>query len=196
MSATFPTVEIPGYSIKFIFRRTPPAIRGALVEFWEKHRDDWVASTRPPQLRNHFIVENSPRSRSLAILSNAACVAFNDRNEIAGVAWIKIARMPVVSEEPELIYFQRMYVAPEHRSVKLTRKIISAFHYYLLHSSERSPLVRYLLAENANPKLKTPIGRRHFIRQGFQYIGTNSFENEIWKMPLPPPPARPVLRIF
>lgn len=191
-----PVLKIPGYDIKFVFRRTPPSTRRALIEFWEKHRDDWTACTRPPQLRNQFTVENNPGSRSMAILSNAACVAFTDTNEIAGVAWIKIARMPVDSEAPELIYFQRMYVAQEHRSVRLTRKMINAFHRNLVHSSERSPLVKYLLAENANKKLKTPIGRRHFIRQGFQYVGVNSYKNEIWKMPLPPPPIRPILSIF
>lgn len=196
MRSAFPTVSIPGYTIKFVFRRTPPSIRSALIEFWEKHRDDWTLSTRPPQLRNQFTVRNGPGSRSLAILSNAASIAFTDNSEIAGVAWIKIASMPVDSDIPELIYFQRMYVAPEHRCVRLTRKMINAFHHDLVQSSERSPLVKYLLAENANSKLKTPIGRRHFIRQGFHYVGVNSYKNEIWKMPLPPPPARPILNIF
>lgn len=196
MTGIFPTVEIPGYCIKFVFRRTPPTIRGALLEFWEKHRDDWVQCTRPPQLRDRFTVQNGPGSRTLVILSNVACVAFNEANDVAGIAWIKIARMPIDSEAPELIYFQRMYVAPEHRSVRLTRNMINAFHRNLVNSSERSPLVRYLIAENSNAKLKTSIGRRYFIRQGFQYVGVNSAMNEIWKMPLPSPPPRPVLRLF
>lgn len=196
MSGIFPTLVIPGYRILFVFRRTPPSVRTSLLEFWERHRDDWVECTRPPQLRDQLTVQSGPGSRSLAILSNAACVAFGEDNEIAGVVWIKIARMPIDSEKPELAYFQRMYVAKEHRSVCLTRKMINAFHHNLVHSSERSPMVRYLLAENANAKLKTPIGRRYFIRQGFQYVGVNTYMNEIWKMRLPSPPARLVQSVF
>ena len=180
----------------FVFRRTPPDIRSALVDFWEKHRDDWTASTRPPNRRDTFTVRNSPGSRSLAVLSNAACVGFTDTNTIAGVAWVKVAKMPVDADIPQLIYFQRMYVAPEHRSVRLTRTMINAFHRNLIQCSDRSPLIKYLLAENANPKLKTPIGRRYFIRQGFYFVGVNSSRNEIWKMPLPPPLSRPVLSLF
>lgn len=187
---------IPGYSIHFVFRRTPPALREALVAFWQCHRDDWAHVTRPRYRAHHPAAQSEPDSLRLAILSNTACVAFTESQSIAAVIWMKVARMPIDSEVPQLIYFQRMYVAPDHRCVRLTRRMLRVFHQNLIQSSDRSPLAKYLLAENVNPKLKTPIGRRHFIRQGFQFVGVNSFQHEIWKMPLPLAPARPVSHLF
>lgn len=187
---------MPDYRIEFVFRRVSPPLRLALVQFWEQHRADWTVCTRPPQRRHQFTVDESHEARSLAILSNVACVAYTNTNQIAAVAWLKIAPMPVDSETPELIYFQRMYVSPEHRCVLLTHRMIKAFHCGLINSALRSPQVKYLLAENANAKLKTPIGRRFFVRLGFIFVGINNLGNEIWKMPLPMPSLRPVRSVF
>ena len=134
---------------------------------------------------------------SSALLKNAVCVTQANGDTIAGVAWIKVAMMPVDTNKPELIYFQRMYIAPEHRCVRAANQLINAFHHHLIRSNQRSPRVRYLLAENANPKLKTPVGRRLFIRRGFKFMGFNSYGNEIWKLALPPttgPSCFPVFR--
>ncbi len=174
------------YSISFVFRRVSPYMRENLMEFWEKHRDDWISTTHQPYARNSFTVRNTPRARSSAVVQNAVCVAQANSGKIAGAAWIQVAMMPVVTSKPELIYFQRMYIAPEHRCARLANQLIDAFHYHLMQSNERSPLVKYLLAENVNPKLKTPAGRRLFIRKGFNFMGFNTSRNEIWKLALPP----------
>jgi len=184
------------YTISFIFRRVSPSMRKNLIEFWEKHREDWISTTRQPESRNIFTVPNTPRARSSALLQNAVCVAQANSDTIAGVAWIKVATMPVNRNQPELIYFQRMYIAPEHRCVRIANQLINAFHHHLIRSNQRSPIVKYLLAENANPKLKTPVGRRLFIRRGFKFIGFNSYENEIWKLALPPTTVPSCLPVF
>ena len=185
------------YTINFIFKRVSPSMRENIMEFWEKHREDWISTTRQPETSNIFTVQNTPRARSSALLQNAVCVAQSNSDAIAGVAWIKVAMMPVDTNKPELIYFQRMYIAPEHRCVRVANQLINAFHHHLIRSNKRSPLVKYLLAENANLKLKTPVGRRLFVRRGFRFIGFNSYGNEIWKLALPPtsePSCLPVFR--
>jgi hypothetical protein len=184
------------YTISFIFRRVSPSMRENIIEFWEEHREDWLSITRQPETRNIFTVQNTQTARSSALLQNAVCVAQANSGAIAGVAWIKVAMMPVDTNKSELIYFQRMYIAPEHRCVRLANQLINAFHHHLILSNQRSPLVKYLLAENTNPKLKTPVGRRLFIRRGFKFIGFNSYDNEIWKLALPPTTGPSCLPVF
>jgi hypothetical protein len=184
------------YTINFIFRRISPAMRENIMNFWEEHREDWISTTRQPETRNIFTVQNTPKARSSALLQNAVCVAQANSGAIAGIAWIKVAMMPVDTNKAELIYFQRMYIAPEHRCVRVANQLINAFHHHLIRSNQRSPLVKYLLAENANFKLKTPVGRRLFIRRGFKFIGFNSYGNEIWKLALPPTTGPSYLPVF
>ena len=156
------------------------------MEFWEKHRSDWHASTRPQINRQQLPLEHRQSTRRPDTLNNVACIAWSKTNTIAAVAWLKVAEMPVDSEKAELVYFQRMYVAPEHRCVSLSLNMIKYFHHNLANSNCRSPLVKYIIAENANSKLKTPIGRRYFVRLGFIFVGFNQIGNEIWKKSLPP----------
>jgi hypothetical protein len=176
----------PKHSIKYVFKRVPPQMRSDLLNFWETHREDWVATTREPQAKDYLSVKDTPRARTSALLRNVVCVAQTNEGTIAGAAWINVAMMPVDTSKPELIYFQRMYITPEHRCVRLANQLINAFHHHLKQSNQRSPLVKYLLAENANSKLKTPVGRRLFIRRGFEFMGFNTLGNEIWKLALPP----------
>ena len=176
----------PKYSINFLFKSVPPRMRLDLLIFWNTHREDWVATTREPQAREYLSVKETPRARTSALLKNVVCVAQTNDGTIVGAAWINVAMMPVNTSKPELIYFQRMYITPEHRCVRLANQLINAFHHHLKQSNQRSPLVKYLLAENANPKLKTPVGRRLFIRRGFKFMGFNTLGNEIWKLALPP----------
>ena len=174
------------YSIKAVFRRISPRIREDLLVFWETHREDWISTTRHPPARNIFTINDTPRARSSALLKNVVCIAQTHKGTIAGAAWINVAMMPVDTSKPELIYFQRMYITPEHRCARLANQLINAFHHHLRQSNQRSPLVKYLLADNANTKLKTPAGRRLFIRKGFKFMGFNTLGNEIWKLALPP----------
>lgn len=178
--------ESTKYSISALFRRVSPQTREDLLVFWETHREDWISTTRQPQAREHFTISNTPRSRSSALLKNIVCVAKMHNGTIAGAAWVNVAMMPVETSKPELIYFQRMYIMPEHRCARIANNLINAFHHHLTQSNQRSPLVKYLLAENANTKLKTPAARRLFIRKGFEFMGFNSLGNEIWKLALPP----------
>jgi hypothetical protein len=184
------------YTISFIFRRVSPSMHKNIMKFWEEHREDWISITRQPDTRNVFTVQNTPEARSSALLQNAVCVTQANGDTIAGVAWIRVAMMPVDTNKPELIYFQRMYIAPEHRCVRVANQLINAFHRNLIRSNQRSPLVRYLLSENTNPKLKTPVGRRLFIRRGFKFMGFNSYGNEIWKLALPPTTGPSCLPVF
>ena len=174
------------FHIEFVFRSVSPSQRHQLVEFWEKHRSDWNACTRPQINRRQLHLEHRQSTRRTDTLNNVACIAWSKTNTIAAVAWLKVAQMPVDSKKAELVYFQRMYVAPEHRCASLSHHMIKHFHHNLVNSHSRSPLAKYLLAENANSKLKTPIGRRYFVRLGFIFVGFNQIGNEIWKKPLPP----------
>jgi len=176
----------PKYSIKYVFKRVPPWMRLDLLSFWEAHREDWVSTTREPQAREYLSVIDTPRARTSALMKNVVCVAQTNDRTIAGAAWINVAMMPVDTSMPELIYFQRMYIAPEHRCGRLLNQLFTAFHHHLKQSNQRSPLVNYLLADNANSKLKTPAARRMFIRRGFKFMGFNTRGNEIWKLSLPP----------
>ena len=163
------------------------------MEFWEKHRSDWHACTRPQYNRRQPETEHRQSKKRPDTLNNVACIAWSKTNRIAAVAWLKAAQMPIDSEKAELIYFQRMYVAPEHRCVSLSLNMIKHFHHNLANCHGRSPLAKYLVAENANSKLKTPIGRRYFVRLGFIFVGLNELGNEIWKKPLPPIPSIPAI---
>lgn len=186
-----------GYTVHFVFRRVSPRMRADLLEFWATNRHHWIETTRQPQAKRIFTVSDTPRARLSTLLTNVACVALTDTGSIAGAAWVKVAMMPVDKSKAQLIYFQRMYIAPEHRSARLANTLLSTFHKDLKECNKRSPLIKYLLAENANPKLKTPGTRRLFIRRGFVFMGFNSIGNEIWKLALPPtssPATNPVLR--
>ena len=184
------------YSINFVFRRVPPHMRVELLSFWEQHRQDWITTTRQPEARNSFTVKNSPEARSAAIMKNIACVAYHQKGNIAGVAWINVATMPVQSNQPELIYFQRLYITAEHRCARLANQMINTFHDNFRDCNTRSPLIKHLLAENVNPKLKTPAGRRLFIRKGFKFMGFNFIGNEVWKLPLPPTSCPAINTVF
>jgi len=139
------------FSISFVFRRVSLYMRKNLMEFWEKHREDWISTTHQPHTRNSFSVRNTPRTRSSTEVQNAVCVAQANSGKTAGAAWIQVAMMPVVTSKPELISFQRMYIAPEHRRARLTNQLIDAFHYHLMLSNQWSSLVKYLLAEKCKP---------------------------------------------
>jgi hypothetical protein len=78
-----------------------------------------------------------------------------------------------------------MYITPEHGCVRLASQLINAFLRYLKQCNERSPLIKYLLGENANPRLKAPVGRRLLIRRGFEFMGFSTLGDEIWKLALP-----------
>jgi len=186
-----------GYNVHFIFRRVSPRMRADLLVFWEKNRPYWVETTRQTQAKHTFNVSEIPRARLSTLLTNVACVALTNTGSIAGAAWIKVATMPVDTSKAQLIYFQRMYIAPAHRSARLANTLLNTFHKNLKECNRRSPLIKYLLAENANPKLKTPATRRLFIRKGFVFMGFNSLGNEVWKLALPPtssPSINPVIR--
>ena len=163
------------------------------MDFWEKHRSDWSAWTQPQFNHRRPQIEHRQDTRRPDTLTNVACIAWSKTKTIAAVAWLKVAEMPVDSEKAELVYFQRMYVAPEHRCVSLSLNMIKYFHHNLANSNCRSPLVKYIIAENANSKLKTPIGRRYFVRLGFIFVGFNQIGNEIWKKPLPPISSIPAI---
>jgi hypothetical protein len=76
-----------------------------------------------------------------------------------------------------------MYITPEHGCVRLASQLINAFLHYLKQCNEGSPLIKYLLTENANPSLKAPVDRRLLNRRGFEFMVFNILDNEIGSLP-------------
>lgn len=176
------TVDIEGYRIEFVFRRVGARKRKALLQFWEEHRDEWVSTTRETHLSSSLTVESTERARSSAILSNAACLLWSGQ-QIVGVAWVKV-RMTELDKRrgPQMVYFQRMFIDKKHRTRRLANSMFDIFLSGMRYTNHRSPLVQWLVAENANIKLQRKSMRRIFIRKGFEFMGYNSASNEIWRL--------------
>jgi hypothetical protein len=190
------TVDVDGYRIEFVFRRIGASKRKALLKFWEEHRNEWVSGTREAHLSSSLTVESTERARSSAILSNVACLLWSGQ-QIVGVTWVKV-RMTELEKlkDPQMVYFQRMFIDRKHRTRRVANSMFDVFLNGMRHTSHRSPLIHWLLAENANIKLHRKSMRRIFIRKGFEFMGCNSVSNEIWRLRLGQVRALPIRSVY
>jgi hypothetical protein len=76
-----------------------------------------------------------------------------------------------------------MCITPKHGCVRLARQLINAFLHYSKQCNEGSPLIKYLLTEKANPRLKALVDRRLLNRRGFEFMGFKTLGNEIGSVP-------------
>jgi hypothetical protein len=166
--------------IEFIFRQVDDALKNELQAFWAMHGDayrtEMKASTAVGQVNNRFLNSSQPPLRR-----QPGAIARREGGDIIGIIFVFLRE---VSDETTLgthAYFQRMYIVPEARNLKLANQLFQAFLNGFEKATEhRDHRAKALMSVNNNPKLKIAYVRRYFARLGFRLLGDNKFGNEVW----------------
>jgi hypothetical protein len=108
-------------------------------------------------------------------------IARSEEGEIIGIVFLLLRE---ISDETTLgthAYYQRMYIAPEARNLKLVNRLFKAFlNGFEKAADSRDHRAKALTSVNNNPRLKIAYVRRYFARLGFSLLGDNKFGNEVW----------------
>ena len=114
-----------------------------------------------------------------------AAIAKDALGSILGIVFVTLTKVESTPSKNEYVYFQRMYTHNSQRCISLSSQLYKSFlKNFKKAISKRDPRAHYLMAENANPGLRTPSMRRYFFRLGFRMLGTNHLGYEIWQLPL------------
>jgi hypothetical protein len=166
--------------IEFVFGCVDDSLRAELKTFWTKNTDDFGAEMRTISDFNGKV--STPLARSQRPLHRQpGAIARSEGGEIVGVLFVLLRE---VSDELMLgthAYFQRVYIAPPARSLKLVNQLFRAFINNFEKAAERRDhRAKALMSVNNNPRLHTAYVRRYFARLGFRMIGSNRLGGEVW----------------
>jgi len=166
--------------IEFIFGRVDDALKAELQAFWAKYGDTYRAEVKAfAAVSVNSDLPLKPSQRPLRRQPGA--IARSEREDIIGIAFVFLRE---VSDETMLgthVYFQRMYIVPEARNLKLVNRLFKAFLNGFERAAEsRDYRAKALMSVNNNPGLKIAYVRRYFVRLGFRLLGDNKFGNEVW----------------
>ena len=166
--------------IQFVFGQVDDSLKAELQTFWAIQGDAYRA-----EMRSYSAVGESnntllnPSQRPLRRQPGA--IARNERGEITGIVFVFLREASDETTYGTHAYFQRMYIVPEARNLKLANQLFQAFLNGFEKATEhRDHRAKALMSVNNNPRLKTAYVRRYFARLGFRLLGDNKFGNEVW----------------
>jgi hypothetical protein len=166
--------------IEFVFGRVDDALKAELQAFWAMHGDAYRAEMKAFSAEgegNNMLTNSLHRP----LRRQPGAIARSERGDITGIVFVFLRE---VSDETLLgthVYFQRMYIVPEARSLKLVNRLFKAFLNGFERASEsRDYRAKALMSVNNNPGLKIAYVRRYFVRLGFRLLGDNKLGNEVW----------------
>jgi GNAT superfamily N-acetyltransferase len=166
--------------IEFVFGRVDDSLRAELQTFWAKNTDDFRAEM------NAIADFHGKISTPLAKLQRPlhrqpGAIARSGGGKIIGIVFVVLREVSDDTMLGTYAYFQRMYIAPKARNLKLANRLFTAFLNGFERAAEsRDHRAKALMSINNNPGLQTAYVRRYFVRLGFRLLGDNKFGNEVW----------------
>ena len=175
-------------SIEFIFGEKESNLSREINLFWSKfsksYAEEMSSHQRSTQMKRTTHTSAKPGNITF-LKKEAAAVAKDQNGAILGIVSVALTKIESPSNSSEYVYFQRMYTHNSQRCISLSSQLYKSFlKNFKKAISKRDPRAHYLMAENANPGLRTPVMRRYFFRLGFRMLGTNHLGYEIWQLPL------------
>lgn len=175
-------------SIEFIFRERDSNLSKEINLFWSKFNKSYEKemSSHQQSTQMERTTNTSLKPGNITSLKREAAAVAKDQNgSILGIVSVTLTKIESASNSSEYVYFQRMYTHNPQRHFSLSNQLYTSFlKNFKKAINERDPRAHYLMAENANPGLRTPSMRRYFFRLGFRMLGTNHLGYEIWRLPL------------
>ena len=166
--------------IEFVFGRVDDALKAELQAFWAMHGDAYRAEMKVfSAVSVNSDLPLKPSQRPLRRQPGA--IARSEGGDIIGIVFVFLRE---VSDELMIgthAYFQRMYIVPEARNLKLVNRLFKAFlNGFEQATEQRDYRAKALMSVNNNPGLKIAYVRRCFARLGFRLLGDNKLGNEVW----------------
>ena len=166
--------------IEFVFGRVDDALKVELQAFWAKYGDTYRAEVKAiAAVSVNSDLPLKPSQRPLRRQPGA--IARSERGDIIGIVFVFLRE---VSDETTLgthVYFQRIYIIPEARNLKLVNRLFKAFlNGFEQATEQRDYRAKDLMSVNNNPGFKAAYVRRYFARLGFRFLGDNKLGNEVW----------------
>ena len=168
--------------IEFLFGGVNDQLKGELKSFWRKYGNAYqeeLISFRIASRNCHDLEQTDlfkkPISQQPAVISRDQTGAIN------GIVFVVLRELEDSLGLGSHAYFQRMYIIPESRHLRLANQLFRAFlNGFDREVEKRDHRANVLLAENINPGLQKASMRRYFARLGFQMLGGNQLGGEIW----------------
>ena len=172
-----------------MFGQVNDQLKGELKAFWSQYGKAYqeeLISFRSVSRNRHGVVEQidllkKPLSRQPAAISRDQSGAIN------GIVFVVLRELEDSLALGSHAYFQRMYMLPEARrkvrgiATPLANKLFEEFLIGFDRAVEqRDHRAKVLLSENINPGLQKASMRRYFARLGFQMLGRNQLDGEVW----------------
>ena len=166
--------------IEFVFGQVDKALKAELQAFWAMHGDAYRAEMKafaPMSANNDLPLKPSKQP----LRRQPGEIARSERGDITGIVFVFLRE---VSDETTLgthVYFQRIYIIPEARNLKLVNRLFKAFlNGFEQATEQRDYRAKDLMSVNNNPGFKAAYVRRYFARLGFRFLGDNKLGNEVW----------------
>ena len=166
--------------IEFVFGRVDDELKAELQAFWAMHGDTYRAEMKGYSAMGE---SNNILSNSLErpLRRQPGAIARSEGGEIIGIVFVLLCKASDETTFGTHAYFQRMYIVPEARNLKLANQLFQAFLNGFEKATEhRDHRAKALMSVNNNPRLKIACVRRYFARLGFRLLGDNKYGNEVW----------------
>ena len=166
--------------VEFVFGRVDDALKAELQAFWAMYGDAYRAEMKASSAvgeGNNMLLNPSQRT----LRRQPGAIARSEKGDIIGIVFVLLRKVSYELKLGTHAYFQRMYIVPEVRNLKLANRLFKAFLNGFERAAEsRDYRAKALMSVNNNPALQTAYVRRYFARLGFRLLGGNKLGNEVW----------------
>ena len=178
--------------IEFVYGEVTDQLRSELKAFWNQYRNAYQEELRSFRLASsHSQALQPPDPPKKPMSRQPAAISRDQSGEINGIIFVALRELEDSLELGTHAYFQRMYMLPEARSkvrgiaTPLANKLFEEFLIGFDRAVEkRDHRAKVLLSDNINPGLQRASMRRYFARLGFQMLGMNQLDGEVWSKKL------------
>jgi hypothetical protein len=166
--------------IEFVFGQVDDVLKAELQAFWAMHGDAYRAEMRVFSAVSEGVnMLLNPSQQPLRRQPGA--IARSEGGDIIGIVFVFLREASDELMIGSHAYFQRMYIVPEERNLKLVNRLFKAFlNGFEQATEQRDYRAKDLMSVNNNPGFKAAYVRRYFARLGFRLLGDNKLGNEVW----------------
>lgn len=150
-----------------------------LQAFWRQHQEPFQAELKSFRALHGgcaalFSQPERPLSRHPAV------IARDEAGSIIGIVYVALREIDSLLNLGMHAFFQRIYITPRERCVKLANRMLRLFLREFDSTVEwRDYWAEVLLSENVNPGLRRTFLHRYFPRLGFRILGANRLGGEV-----------------
>ena len=168
--------------IEFMFGQVNDQLGSELNAFWKQHGQAYQEELRSFRVvSGRGDVLSGMEEPKKPISRQPVAILRNQSGDINGIVLVVLRELDDSLGLGSHAYFQRMYIVPESRQFRLANRLFRVFlQGFEREAEKRDHRAKVLLAENINPALQKPSGRRYFSRLGFQMLGGNKLGGEVW----------------